>query len=61
MDEVVLAGGVVMVDIVDKAGIPLASQRRKRLMRDPISKPRGTIPTSINNFLPPRKPNIGNS
>ena len=61
MDEVVLAGGMVMVDAVDEPGIPLANQRKKRLMPVLTLQPRGTTPVSINSSDQPRKPSIGNS
>ena len=47
MEEVVLAGGVVVVDKVAMTKAP-ASQLRKKLMHVPISKPRGMKPVSTN-------------
>ena len=63
MDEGVLAGGVVMVDAVDEAGmtLALANQRKKKLMPVLTLKPGGMIPVSINTSAQPRKPSIGNS
>jgi hypothetical protein len=63
LDKVVLAGGEVMVDAVDKAGMTLApaNQRKKRLMPALTLKPGGMIPVSIITSAQPRKPSIGNS
>ena len=63
MDKVDQAGGVAMVDAADKAGMTIApaSQRRKRLMPKPISKPSTMIAVCTHAFPPLRKPIIGNS
>jgi len=63
LDEVDLAGGVVIVEAKDEAGMTIApaSQRRKRLMPKLISKPSTMITVCTHAFPPPRKPSIGNS